>query len=337
MTAGPCTRCQTALEDGDLRCAICALPVPAADPAALPGDGAPRAQILRCSECGAAIAFSPESRAPRCGFCGATLAIEQPVDPVEAARLRLPFTVDRAGAEAALRGWLGSRGWFTPRALAGDAVFESLTPLSWAAWLVNAEAAVAWTADSDAGAQRSAWAPHAGEASLAFRDIVVPASRGLREVEARLLIPYYDLSRMVRIDREAAREAVREVVREVDDATPGAILERFDAQRSAARRHVQERIEALARIRIEPRIPGRRYRNVHVACLLERQTTERIALPAWILAYRYRGHPYRAIVHGQRPEVVFGRAPIDWSKVGWLVAVLALIAAAIAALWLALR
>lgn len=327
MTAAACTRCQTALEDGDLRCAICALPVPPPDAAARPGDGAPRAQILRCCECGAALAFSPEARAPRCGFCGATLAIEQPVDPVEAARLRVPFTVDRAVAEAALRGWLGSRGWFAPRALAGGAVFESLTPLSWAAWLVNAEARVAWTADSDAGAQRSAWAPHAGEASLSFRDIVVPASRGLREVEARLLIPYYDLSRTVRIDRD---------VEEAPEAMPG-MIERFDAQRSAARRHVQERIEALARVRIEPRIPGRRYRNVHVACLLERQTTERIALPAWILAYRYRGHPYRAIVHGQRPEVVFGRAPVDWNKVGWLVATLAVIAAAAVALWLALR
>jgi hypothetical protein len=332
VTAQACTRCQTALEDGDLRCAICALPVPTADgtalppPLPLPGDGAPRARILRCSECGAAIAFSPEARAPRCGFCGATLAIEQPVDPVEAARLRLPFRVDRAGAEAALRGWLGSRGWFAPRALAGDAVLEALTPLSWAAWLVNAEARVAWTADSDAGSQRSAWAPHAGEASLSFRDIVVPASRGLREVEARLLIPYYDLSRMEPIEPEAMPEAM-----------PGAMLERFDAQRSAARRHVQERIEALARVRIEPRIPGRRFRNVHVACLLERQTTERIALPAWILAYRYRGHPYRAIVHGQRPEVVFGRAPIDWSKVGWLVAVLCVIAVAAVALWFALR
>ena len=315
-----CTRCRGALEDGDLRCAICALPVPAADAAARPGDGAPRAEILRCRECGAAVAFSPEVRAPRCGFCGATLVIEQPVDPVEAARLRVPFTVDRSDAEAALRGWLGSRGWFAPRALAGDAVLESLTPLSWAAWLVNAEARVAWTADSDAGSQRSAWAPHAGEASLSFRDIVEPASRGLREVEARLLIPYYDLSRMAPIDREVE-----------------GMLERFDAQRSAARRHVQERIEALARVRIEPRIPGRRYRNVHVACLLERQTTERIALPAWILAYRYRGHPYRAIVHGQRPEVVFGRVPIDWTKVGWLVALLAVIAAAAVALWLALR
>ena len=340
MTAAACTRCQTALEDGDLRCAICALPVPAADAAARPGDGALRAQILRCCECGAAVAFSPEARAPRCGFCGATLAIEQPVDPVEAARLRVPFTVDRAAAEAALRGWLGSRGWFAPRALAGDAVLESLTPLSWAAWLVNAEARVAWTADSDAGAQRSAWAPHAGEASLSFRDIVVPASRGLREVEARLLIPYYDLGRTVRIDRDAEGEP-EATAGEPPGATPGglpgAMIERFDAQRSAARRHVQERIEALARVRIEPRIPGRRYRNVHVACLLERQTTERIALPAWILAYRYRGHPYRAIVHGQRAEVVFGRSPVDWSKVGWLVAILAAVAVAAVALWLALR
>jgi hypothetical protein len=44
------------------------------------------------------------------------------------------------------------------------------------------------------------------------------------------------------------------------------------------------------------------------------ELTEQSALPAWILAYRYRGHPYRAIVHGQRAEVVFGRAPIDWSR-----------------------
>ena len=199
-------------------------------------------------------------------------------------------------------------------------MLDSLTPLSWAAWLVSAEAEVAWTADSDAGAQRSAWAPHAGSASLTFRDIVVPASRGLREVEARLLIPYYDLAPMVPVDRPAL------------DGEEPSMVERFDAQRSAARRHVQSGIDALAKVRIQPRIPGRRYRNVHVACLLQRQTTERIALPAWILAYRYRGNPYRAIVHGQRAEVVFGRSPIDWRKVGWLIAILAVVAAILAAI-----
>jgi len=310
-----CTRCATALEDGDLRCAICAFPAPAA---VWVSGGPVHAQVLRCGECGAAVAFSAEAQAPRCGFCGHAMTIEQPVDPVEAAQLRLPFAVDRATAEAALRGWLARRNWFAPPALSSEAVLESLTPLSWAAWLVNAEARVTWTADSDAGALRSAWAPHAGEVSLGFHNIIVPASRGLREAECRLLIPYYELGRVVGIDRALGAGEV------------GSTIESFDAQRSAARRYVQDAIEATAKVRVQPQIPGQRYRNVHVACLLERQTTDRIALPAWVLAYRYRGAPYRAIVHGQRAEVVFGKSPIDWTKVGKLVALLALISAIIA-------
>jgi hypothetical protein len=312
-----CTRCETALEDGDLRCAICAFPVPAA---VRKRDGKPRAQVLRCVECGAAIAFSAEAQAPRCGFCGQAMTIEQPIDPIETARLRLPFSVDRDAAETALRGWLGRRGWFAPRALSSEAVFESLAPLSWAAWLVNAEALVSWTADSDAGANRSAWAPHAGRVSLEFHNIIVPGSRGLGEAEVRQLIPYYELGRVVGVDRALGAGDV------------ASTIESFDAQRSAARRYVQDRIEAMAKVGVEPRIPGRRFRNVHVACLIERQTTDRIALPAWVLTYRYRGLPYRAIVHGQRPEVVLGRSPIDWGKVGKLVAFVALVAVLVALL-----
>jgi hypothetical protein len=310
----PCTRCETALEDGDLRCAICALPVPAS----ARGDTRPYAQVLRCCECGAAVAFSAAAQAPRCGFCGATMAIEQPVDPVEAAQLRVPFAVDRDTAEAALRGWLSRRGWFAPRSLSDDAVLESLTPLSWAAWVVNAEALVTWTADSDAGSHRSAWAPHAGAVALSFHDIVVPASRGLRGTECRLLIPYYDLRRAVAVDRPPGAGEV------------ASVIESFDAQRSAGRKHVQDSIEATAKVRVEPHIPGRRFRNVHVACLVQRQTTERLALPGWVLAYRYRGNPYRAIVHGQRAEVVFGRSPLDWAKLGTVIAIALAIAAIIA-------
>jgi hypothetical protein len=307
VTAPACARCETVLEAGDLRCAICAFPVPAATDAV---DAAPRAQVLRCCECGAAVGFHPAVAAPRCGFCGAAMAIEQPIDPVEVAGLALPFTVDRALAEACVRGWLARRRWLSPRALSSDAVIESLTPLLWAAWQVTADARVAWTADSNAGARRSAWAPHAGETELAFRDILVPASRGLREAECRLLIPFYDLDGAVAVAAGAL----------------GADVERFDAQRSAARAQVTRAIDSLARVRVEPHIPGRRYRNVRVACLVERQTTERVALPAWVLAYRYRGAPYRAIVHGQRPEIVFGTAPLDWTKVGMLAVLAAVIA-----------
>jgi hypothetical protein len=315
-----CTRCRTEIEDGDLRCAICALPVPAQPMR----ERSEYAQILRCTECNAAVAFDAEARAPRCGFCSATMVIEQPVDPIEVARVRIPFLVEREQAEASLRGWLGNRGYFAPRTLRDDAVLESLTPLCWAGWLVNAEATVAWTADSDAGARRSAWAPHAGQLPVRFDAIVVPASRGLDHDECRLLVPYYDVGKAVPVEASITGEVP-------------AMIESFDAQRSAARHIVQRAIDATARTRVEPSIPGRRYRNVHVACLLERQTTDRVALPAWVLAYRYRGATYRAIVHGQRPEVVFGSSPIDWAKVARLVGAIAALIAVILALVLLLR
>ncbi|HEX8539138.1 MAG TPA: zinc ribbon domain-containing protein, partial [Cystobacter sp.] len=62
-------------------------------------------------------------------------------------------------------------------------------------------------------------------------------------------------------------------------------------------------------------IPGRRFRNVHVAVVLSRRETRRYALPAYVLAYRYRREVYRVVVHGQDPAMVLGEAPVSVLKV----------------------
>ncbi len=302
-----CTRCATPLEEGDLRCAVCALVVVFVPTAVTRA----RAVILRCTECGAAIGYDANKHAPCCGFCGAVMAIEQPIDPIEVAQLRLPFEVDRPTAQLALRTWLGQRGFFAPRALRDEAVIETLQPLCWAAWIVNARAQISWTADSDAGANRSSWAPHAGTVALELGNIAVPASRGLTNHECARLVPNYDLGKVIGVSTASASPA------EVP-AMP-AMIESFDAQRSAARATIQTAIEAIAKIRVKPAIPGSDVRNIHVSCLIERQTTDRVALPAWVLAYRYRGSPYRAIINGQRADQVFGTSPTDWFKVTALV------------------
>ena len=302
-----CGRCESPLEAGDLRCAVCALPAPLRPPHVV----VEAAKIVRCTECNAAVAFSPDVQAPRCAFCGAVTAIEQPVDPIEAAMLAVPFAVDRASATASLRAWLARRGWFAPSALTAEAVVEQLVPIQWASWIVNARANVAWTADSDAGSRRAAWAPHAGEVQLEFGNLCVPASRGLDHGECSLLVPYYDLT------------AVKGVTEAAAAAEADVVVESFEAQRSAARKHVHAAIEAVAKTRVEPRIPGRRFRNVKVACMVERLSTDRVALPAWVMAYRFRSRVYRAIVHGQRREVVFGTSPIDPKKVALVVAAIA--------------
>ena len=46
-------------------------------------------------------------------------------------------------------------------------------------------------------------------------------------------------------------------------------------------------------------VPGSRVRNLHVAVVLSSLETKRYALPAYVLAYQYRGKVYRVVVHGQ--------------------------------------
>ena len=82
------------------------------------------------------------------------------------------------------------------------------------------------------------------------------------------------------------------------DAAPDAVVEGFEAQRSAARKIVMEGIESTAAHRLtQGIIPGKKFRKVHVSVLLARLETRRVALPAWVLAYSYRGKRYRAVVH----------------------------------------
>ena len=81
----------------------------------------------------------------------------------------------------ALAGWLSNSGFFRPADLATRASVDSLKPLWWPGWEFDVMVEVSWTADTDAGAQRSAWAPHSGEAKFVLRNILVSASRGLTD------------------------------------------------------------------------------------------------------------------------------------------------------------
>lgn len=215
-------------------------------------------------------------------------------DPMEQTEWFLSFAVDPDRARRELRRWLGTRGFFTPNDLVKEATIEQLRPLFWVGWVFEADALVSWTADSDAGARRSDWAPHAGQASMRFENILVSASRGLSEEETRALTTAYDLS-------AGARKAI---------GPPSPVIERFDVQRSAARATIANEIERAAAQRvIEHHVPGRTYRNLSVVALLEGLVTRRCAFPAYVLAYRYRDQLYRAVIHGQDPSVVVGATP----------------------------
>ena len=298
----PCARCESPLEREDLRCPICNL---AAPDASSDDHDEISVEILRCDGCGAAVSYDVEARAPACAFCGSVLRIEAPVDPPEQVQKRLPFTVDRGLAEGAYREWLAGLGWFRPSDLRSASRVESLTPLWWVGWVFDAEAEITWAADSDTGAGRAEWAPHAGKTNMTFDDVVASASRGLSGGETAFLLPSYDLG--------TAEDAAA-------DTAPGTTVEQFDLKRSSAR----DRVTAFIRRTVTDRlqngtIPGKRFRNVHAAVVLRRLITRRFAFPSYVLAYRYRGRLYRVVISGQDAGRLKGTAPISFAKIFGLV------------------
>lgn len=291
-----CERCETPLESGDLRCSICGQVAPADRPQA----EKLTVQILRCKGCGAATAYDIEHQAPSCSFCDSVVEVETLEDPMEQTEGYLPFTVDRDEARKAMRHWLGTLGWFRPSDLKTAARLEQLKPLWWVGWVFDAESLVSWTADSNAGSRRSAWAPHAGQVDMTFDDILVSASRGLSEEEASAIGPGCSIG----------------TIRETPEGADGGTIEQFDLQRSQARQQIISAIQNIAAGRVEAQhVPGSRFRKVSVSVVLRKQMTRRISLPAWVLAYRYKGRLYRMVICGQNASFVTGSAPYSIAKI----------------------
>jgi hypothetical protein len=293
-----CNRCESPVERDELRCPICnaAAPHTAAEDLETTA-----VEILRCDGCGAAVAYDIRVRAPACAFCGSVMRVETPDDPLEQTQERLPFTVDRTTADYVLRRWLQGLGWFRPSDLQTASTIESMTALWWVGWVFDALVTVTWTADSDAGARRADWAPHAGQTDLEFDDMVVSASRGLSAAEADRLIPSYDLGSA----RPAAASGNGETVRE-----------RFDVHRSVARGRVASHIRQTVTDRLKDGvIPGTRHRNIHAALVPRRLVTRRVAFPAYVIAYRYRKALYRLVLSGQDADCLIGSAPYSTVKI----------------------
>ena len=293
-----CVRCESPLEREDLRCPICCA---AAPHTAMEDLEHTAVEVLRCNGCGAAVSYDVGRQAPACAFCGSVMRGEILSDPLEQTRFFLPFTVQRTEAETAYRRWLDGLGWFRPSDLGNASTMEKITPLWWVGWVFDAEATVTWTADSDFGARRADWAPHAGQHEIVFDDVTVSASRGLDAEETDRLMGSYDLETATEIPTRDEQ---------------GATVEQFDLPRSSARGRVAAFIQRKVRQKLEGGIiPGTRFRNVHSGVVLRKLVTRRFAFPSYVIAYRYRGSLYRVVLSGQDAACIIGTAPYSIFKI----------------------
>ena len=291
-----CSNCATPIERGDLRCSICGL----ATPAERASNAGPVAQVLRCNNCGAAVRYDANVGAPSCAFCGSAMHVEGIEDPLEQIEWFVTFGIDPDTAQKALGAWLGTRGFFTPSDLVSASTIQKLSPLWWVGWSFEVQALVSWTLDSNANTGHSQWAPYAGQQPMRFSNVVISASRGLRGDETAALIPRYNFA-------SGAPQPY---------GPPAAVTEEFDVQRSAARALIVDAIERMSQATVaSSHVPGSSHRHLKVTALIERLITRRCAMPSYVLAYRYKGRLYRAVIHGQDTSLIFGDTPTSILKV----------------------
>ena len=295
MNVPVCGRCHGALEDADLRCPVCGRST-----AALARRESVQVQVLRCTSCAASIAYDPDHEAPVCVYCGSVYELEIREDPIEQIDVYLPFLVQPQESREALKAWMGTLGWFRPSDLRSSSRLEELKPVWWVGWIFNATALVSWTADSNEGADDSKWAPHSGQEGFRFENLVISASQGLTYAEAMAVASTCDLSTR----------------RPEPDGPPAAVTEVFSVRRSAGRERVHVAIDAESRQRVtDTCVPGTRNRHVHTQVLLRNLETQRVAFPAYVMAYNYRGTLYRAVVSGQSRHSVQATAPYSLAKI----------------------
>ncbi len=264
-------------------------------------------QAMQCAQCAGAIGVDPGHPVPRCLFCGSDALAPRPeLDDVEAPDAFLPFEQSMDDVRAAFRSFARSSIWY-PSDLRGATL--ELSRLLVPAWAWRGALETHW-----AGLVRAMSAsgkrPVSGCAHQHFEQVLVPASAALTQDELNRLGGFHE-------EGEQALQADHlEVPLELSEL--GRAATRAVALRRMRELHA-ERITAdhgLTTVRLAPVEDGLAGRSV--------------GLPVWIGVFRYKGRPYRILVHGQDGTVV-GRAPISLLRVALaLVLVLGLVAALVA-------
>jgi hypothetical protein len=150
--------------------------------------------------------------------------------------------------------------------------------------------------------QHTRWKPARGRRKDHFDDVLVCASRGVKEDLAAKLCTF-DTKQLV-------------------PYSPGYLYgwraEAYAVDLPGAWAKGQEAIRAQQEQKCAGDIGGDTHRNLEVQNTFRKETFKHVLLPLFVLAYRYNGRPYQVLVNGQTGEVV-GKAPLSVWKVMALV------------------
>jgi DNA-directed RNA polymerase subunit RPC12/RpoP len=271
---------------------------------------------LRCERCGATALLPEGETTSECPNCGSHRLIESAeteelLDPQVIALARL----DRAGAVARLRDWLGS-GLFAPDDLKKLAQTSDLRPAFYPFWTFDGTLEMNWSGDvrRRVNLGMEVWEPQSGVEYEIFDDVLVPGWRALSPADLKELGPF-QLKEMVEFDPRylAGWQALA-----------------YDIPLAQASLAAREQISRELRRKLYQRVaPGSPKRDLRSGAVNWSGVTYKLALlPLWVGSYRYQGRAYRLLINAQTGKVC-GEKPKDNVKIA------AIAAAGLLALFLA--
>ena len=256
---------------------------------------------IRCRSCGGIVRLGVGEPVPTCLFCGADAADLVPAAPpegIEEPEGCVPFGVDEAAAHEVFATFARSSWWYPSDLRSARLELRALLLPAWA-WSGNIE--THWTGLVPAPRTSSGKSPVAGAETLHFDQILVPASRTLRQQELARLGPYDEAALAPFTDAGEAAVELSELTR--------------SAARVKAHDEMLERHKAAIASQHE-------LTKIRASSLSSELTGRPVLVPVWIGAYRYGRRSYRILGNGQTAHFV-GEAPTSWFKVA-LVAALAI-------------
>jgi predicted RNA-binding Zn-ribbon protein involved in translation (DUF1610 family) len=289
-------------------------------------------QTVKCPACGAAVQLPPNVTADHCPFCaGQLVASDAYTHRTIQPRAVAPFVVKEGIARDSFKKWISGL-WFAPSALQQTARAQTgIKGVYLPFWTYDANSQSSYVGERGQvyfeqeryvedgrerlrQVERVRWYPAAGQVSVQFNDVLVPASGSVPKRFADNLAPW-------RLDLLAPFR---------DEFVSGFTVEAYQTGLEPGFALAQQQMEVGIREAICRDIGGDRQRILSMSPRYLDVAFRHILLPIWLSSYRYAEKTYRFVVNGQTGTVQGERPWSAWKIAAAVIAALIVLAIAAA-------
>lgn len=229
--------------------------------------------------------------------------------------------MSKEGAQGSVKEWLGRRSFFVQSSVKTGTV-DSIKGVYTPAYLYSSMATSQYSAQIGENYQetetytttdsngntvvrtrtvtKTEWRYLQGQHSCYVMDVLVTGSRVIPNPELEAIEPF-DLRTMRRFNPAVLSGWIAE-----------------EPSLSLAECYQLARGEAMDKIgkELEEFMPGDSHQSLTFNTVLDRETTELIYIPIWVLAIRHdpQKPPFRVLINGQTGKI-YGKAPLSWLKI----------------------